>query len=197
MIGDFDEGYTRTGTSLLSRWSSALSFIPFFRNLKGVLENIPIIGGTLTAVLGYAGTIVETFGWLLNGQVGSALTAAAAGTVATTVNAFSDTVFWWANALTGMTTGQSLGNHARALTESMIGGVTGALGMKPEVLQSHTVGIGSIGGGAAPQQAGPGYWASRASQERGQNANEAYTRYMSGEGGVHLNELSSATAGRA
>jgi len=58
------------------------------------------------------------------------------------------------------------------------------------VLSSYPAGIGSVGAGAAPQ--GPGKFASAVSAERNQNADQAYARYMNGEGGVHVNELQSA-----
>jgi hypothetical protein len=205
LLGKSNDDYTRTGKSTLSQWSSKLSYLPFSSGVFGFLSKVPVIGpaisGSITAFLGYAGAIVESFSWLMRGQIGSALTAAAAGIAATTVNTLqtipgANVAFWWVNDLSGMVTGESLGTHARAGVE----GIIRTLGMEPEVLSSHTVGIGSIGGGAAPQQAapvgGPGYWANRASQERGVDANAAYAKYMSGEGGAHLNQLQSAS-GRA
>lgn len=191
LLGSTDDDYTKTGKSMLSRWSSRMSFIPGLRNFD--LKNIPIVGGTITAVMGYTGTLVETFQWLFRGQVGSAMTAATAGIVSTSVNAISDTLFWWINAASGVATGSSLGTHARAATEWAIGSVGGALGFKPQVLQAYQAGIGYIGeNNMASSQRGPGPFASQISAERGQNANEAYARYMSGAGGAYVNELQSA-----
>lgn len=196
LLGNVGDDYTRTGKGTLGRWSSTLSFIPGLRNLganklgTGFLQKIPVIGGSITAVLGYVDTIIEAGSWLFRGQFGSAATVLAAGTVGTTVNAISDSVFWWANAASGVTTGTSLGTHARAATEAVLGMATGALGVKPQVLSSYPAGIGAISNGVA--QSGPGKFASNVSAERGQNADQAYANYMNGEGGVHVNELQSA-----
>lgn len=194
LFGKIDDSYTSTGKNGLSGASSTLSFLPgFIRNFGrdgGFLSKIPFIGGSITAVLGYAGTIYEAGQWLFRGQIGSAATVLTTGVVATTVNAASDTVAWWANGISGVATGASIGTHARAGTEAVIGAVTGALGMKPQVLSSYPAGIGSIGNGAA--QAGPGKFASNVSAERNQNADQAYANYMRGDGGVHVNELQSA-----
>ena len=129
-------------------------------------------------------------GFVRRGKVGSALTVAAAGTVSTAVNSLEATPFWWVNAASGVTTGKSLGTHARAVTEGLIGSVTGAMGVKPQVLQSYPAGIGSISSGASVSQ--PGRFASQISAERGRNAQDDYSNYMNGEGGVHVNELGSA-----
>lgn len=192
LFGNIDDSYTSTGKGALTRWSNTISFIPFLRNFgkEGFLGKIPIIGGSITAVLGYIDTIIEAGQWLFRGKIGSAATVLAAGAVGTTVNAISDTTMWWVNAASGVTTGASIGTHARAATEAIIGMGTGALGVKPQVLSSYPAGIGSVGAGAAPQ--GPGKFASAVSAERNQNADQAYARYMNGEGGVHVNELQSA-----
>ena len=102
----------------------------------------------------------------------------------------SDSIFWGANVGSGLLTGRTLGTHARKLTESAIGGVTGVLGVKPQVLRSYPAGIGSIGANSAP--AAPGRFASQIANERGQNPQEAYSNYMRGDGGAYVNELQSA-----
>ncbi len=194
LLTDIDESYTKTGKGTLTRWSNALSYLPPFAggfSFFGLLKKIPLVGGSITAVLGYTDTLIESAQWLFRGKIGSAATALAAGTVGTTVNAFSDSFTWWGgNALSGALTGETLGTHARAGTEAIIGGITGALGMKPQVLRSYPAGIGSIASSMAPE--GPGKFAAGVSASRGEDANAAYARYMSGEGGVHVNELQSA-----
>lgn len=189
LLTDTPEDYTKTGNGGITRFANKLSFVPQILKFSS-LEKIPVIGGSLTAVLGYVDTIWESAQWLFRGQFGSAATALVAGAVGSTVNGLTGTVFWWANAASGVTTGATLGTHARAGTEAVIGAVTGALGMKPQVLQSYQAGIGSISAGVGT--AGPGKFASQVSASRGQNADEAYKRYMAGEGGVHVNELQSA-----
>lgn len=183
LLADIDDSYTKTGKGGLTRMANRLSFMPLVRN-------IPLFGTTITALLGYADTVIESARWLFRGKIGSAATVLAAGTVGSTVNAISDTVFWWGNAASGVSTGASIGTHARAATEALIGSVTGALGSKPQVLASYPAGIGSLRAGSAPQ--GPGKFAAGVSAQRGEDANAAYARYMSGDGRVHLNELQSA-----
>lgn len=190
LFADIDDSYTRTGKGTLARWSSKLSMIP-------------LVGGVFAFPLGAAATLIETAQWLFRGQFGSALTALLVGGASTAVNTFvgggsslggitnASKWTWWAgNALSGATTDATLGTHARAATEALIGSVTGALGSKPQVLRSFTAGIGSVSAGMAQQ--GPGKFAAGVSAQRGQNADEAYNRYMAGEGGVHVNELKSA-----
>lgn len=183
LFGNVSDDYTKTGKGTLTRWSNGLSWMPYIRN-------IPLLGTTITGVLGFVDTILEAGGWLLQGKIGSAATVAIAGTVGTAVNAIQATPFWWANAASGVATGETLGTHARALTESLIGGVSGALGSKPQVLRSYPAGVGSLNTGMAAN--GPGKFASTVSAQRGQNADEAYARFKAGEGGVHINELQSA-----
>ena len=175
LLGDFDDSYTSTGKGFLSRAATWLSFLPG-------------VGTAWSWAVGMVGTVLESGEWLLRGKVGSAVTALAAGTVGTAVNAFA-APFWWQVGSLG-TTSTSLGTHARALTESAIGGISGALGSKPQVLRSYPAGIGSISAGQ--MQSGPGKFASSVAAERGVNANELHARYMSGEGGAHVNELQSA-----
>lgn len=184
LLGNVGDDYTRTGKGTLGRWSRSLSFVPNFPIIEKVILK-PVM-----RLFGYVDTIIESAQWLFRGNIGSAATVLIAGTVSTTVNAISDSVFWWANAASGVTTGVSLGTHARAATEAVLGVATGALGVKPQVLRSYPAGIGAIGGGVT--QSGPGKFASNISAERGQNADQAYANYMNGEGGVHMNELQSA-----
>jgi hypothetical protein len=208
LIKDIDDSYTKTGKGGLTRWSNGLSFVPQWLlntvglGKDGLLSKIPVIGGSITAVLGYLDTAIEAGQWLLRGKFGSAATVAIAGAVATTVNAVPDMLkgtpyFWWANAASGLATGTSLGTHARAATEALIGGVTGAIGAKPQVLGEYPRVTGSSFGvvgsvGAGKMQSAPGKFASGVSAQRGENPDAAYARYMSGEGGVHVNELQSA-----
>jgi hypothetical protein len=179
--------YTRTGNGGLTRFANTLSYFPF-------VSKIPVFGTAITAFIGYVDTAFEAFGWLMKGKIFSAATVATAGLVSNTVNAF-DGITWGAlNIGSGLATGQTIGTHGRKLTESIIGGVTGALGMKPEVLKSYSAGIGYIGGNAMPS--GPGKFASQVAGERGRDANEMYAAYQRGEGGAHINELQSANVGR-
>lgn len=188
LLADIDDSYTKTGKGTLARWANRASLIPF-------------IGGAIAWPLGMVGTFIETAQFLFRGQFGSAVTALAAGTVGNFVNGLSGTVgaplgvaakgvMWWSNAASGMTTGATLGTHARAATEALIGGISGALGSKPQVLRSYPAGIGSVSAGQT--QTGPGKFAAGVSAQRGQNADEAYARYMAGDGGVHVNQLQSA-----
>lgn len=181
LFGDFGDDYTRTGKGFFTKLANGLSFIPG-------------IGGIATMAVGMVDTVLEAGRWLFQGKFGSAATVLAAGTVGNFVNSMSNIAiaapFWWGNVASGVTTSTTIGTHARAATEAVIGSISGALGSKPQVLSSYTAGIGSIS--ASMQQAGPGKFASQVSGQRGQNADEAYARYMSGEGGVHVNELQSA-----
>ncbi len=185
------DDYVRTGKGPLTRWANKLSFVPQFIKFE-TLAKIPIIGGTLTAVLGYADTILESAQWLFRGQFGSAATTLVAGAVGSTVNGLTGSVFWWANAASGVATGATLGTHARAATETAIGAVTGALGAKPLVLQSYTAGIGSIGGGQ--MQSGPGKFFTAAAHSKGEsNADAAYARMAAGNAD-HIAALEAARA---
>jgi hypothetical protein len=188
LLADIDDSYTKTGNGTLTRWANKASLIPF-------------VGGAIAWPLGMLGTVIESAQFLFRGQFGSAATALAAGTVGNAVNGLSGTfgsvfdiaakpLMWWGNAASGVATGATLGTHARAATEALIGGVSGALGSKPQVLRSYPAGIGSIRAAATPQ--GPGKFTAGVSASRGEDANAAYARYMSGEGGVHVNELQSA-----
>lgn len=174
-------GAGRTWGEWFSMWSNRLSFIPF-------------IGGTAALVMGAIGTGLETISQLFKGNIGSAITTAATGAVATTVNSLAGTsgVVWWANLASGLATGSALGTHARKGSEIIIGGVTGVIGMKPEVLSSHTAGIGSLDNAYAQNVRGPGYWASRRAGEMGRDPREMYNSYRSGAGAEHVSQLDAA-----
>jgi hypothetical protein len=184
LFGNVGDDYTKTGKGFFTKLANGLSYIPDIPFLTSWIK-----GGTQFA-LGMVDTVLEAGQWLFNGKIGSAATALVAGTVGNGVNALASGTFWWFNAGSGIASGETLGTHARALTENIIGGVTGALGSKPQVLSSYPAGIGSISNGVVAN--GPGKFAAGVSTQRGQNADEAYKRYMSGEGGVHVNELQSA-----
>ena len=192
LLTDIDDDYTRTGKGRLGRWSDRASMIP-------------IVGGFFALTFGAIDTMLETGQYLFRGQWGSALTALISGGVGTAVNTVVGSgvgiapvdalknvgIKWWVGNLgSKVMTDASLGTHARAATESVIGAVTGVLGIKPQVLKSYPAAIGSINTSMAPQ--GPGKFASGISAQRGEDANAAYQRYVSGEGGPHLNELQSA-----
>jgi hypothetical protein len=128
LFGNTDENYTRTGKGTLTRWANAASMVP-------------VVGGFLAMPLGMISTVIEAGEWLFRGKLGSAATVLAAGTVGNMVNSltegFSGLTWWMGNAGSGIATGATLGTHARALTETIIGGVSGALGSKPQVLSSY------------------------------------------------------------
>ena len=188
LLADIDDSYTRTGKGTLARWSSKLSMIP-------------VVGGWLALPLGAVGTVIESAQFLFRGQFGNALTALVAGGVSTTVNTvagFSDVlvknvpgVFWWGNAASGLATGATLGTHARAATEALIGFVSRPLGMEPTVLRSHTAGIVGYGRSAMPQ--GPGKFMSDAARSKGEDPDAAYARMQAGQAD-HLAALESARA---
>lgn len=174
--------YTRTGENFFSRWANKLSMIPG-------------AGAPLAMVFGSIGTVVDAAGWLFRGKIGSAATALAAGAASTVVNTgqalpggeLMRLGLTWGS---GITTGSSLGTHARAATEGAIGMLTGALGARPTVLRSYTAGVGSIGGG----NSGPGYYATRAAQERGQDPNAMWNNYRNGAGADHVSALEASRA---
>lgn len=174
--------YTRTGENFLTRWANKASFIP-------------LIGAPITLALGTLGTLVDTASWLLRGKFLSAATALAAGAASTAVNAGTalpggELIRWGLTVGSGVTTGSSLGTHARAATEGAIGMVTGALGVRPTVLRSYTAGVGSIGGA----NTGPGYYATRAATERGQDPNAMWNNYRNGAGADHVAALEASRA---
>jgi hypothetical protein len=190
LFADIDDSYTKTGKGTLTRWANRLTAIP-------------VVGGWLAFPLGMISTTVESLQYLFRGQFGSALTAFTAGTVSNTVNGLTSSfdlpgigktigwTWWLGNAASGIGTGATLGTHARALTETVIGGVTGALGVKPKVLSSYTAGMGSLPGAMAPQ--GPGRYFSEAARSRGEDPDAAYARLRSGNA-EHIAALEAARA---
>lgn len=150
LFGNVGDDYTKTGKGGLNNAANFLTYIPL---VGGITKKI--FGSTISSLLGYVDTIIETGKWLFQGKFGSAATVLTAGVVSNTINGVTGPIMWGANALSGATTGANIGTHARALTEGVIGSVTGALGVKPTVLASYPAAIGSIGGdmtsGRAPQ----------------------------------------------
>lgn len=182
LLGNFSDGYTRTGHGSLAGWAEKASFIPW-------------IGKPLVMVLGAIDTVIDGARWLLRGDFASAATVLISGGVNTAVDAVDAasafSPLWWLNAGSGLTTGRSLGSHARALTETAIGGIGGALGIKPKVLVSYPAGIGSIAG-ATP--AGPGRFMQQAARSRGEDPDAAYQRLMSNQSD-HVAALQAAQNG--
>lgn len=158
--------YTRTGQDR--------GVAGFFTSLGNKAAMIPFIGAAIAPVLNYIGGGIEGIGWLLRGKPLSAATAVAGGVVSGTVNGF-DSAFWFVQAGSGLATGRSAGTHARALTENVIGGVTGVLGIRPTVLSSHMAGVGSTG-----QSNRPGQWATAEANRRGVNAQALHNAYAQG-----------------
>lgn len=183
--------YTSTGDKngiggTLMRISNFFTYVP-----------LPIIAPALTSAFGILATAVDTLKWTFRLKLGSAATALASGTVNTSLNTLSATggiasPVYWANLASGVFTGNTIGTHGRALTETAIGALGRPLGIRPMVLSSHQAGIGAIGGASMP--AGPGYYATRAAQERGQDPNAMWANYRNGAGAQHVAELEAARA---
>lgn len=174
--------YNRTGNNWFTRASNASAYVP-----------IPILNSVLVNAFGWVGTALDTGKWLLRGKLSSAATALGAGTVGVATNTAVSaggalSPVYWANLGSGVATGKSIGTHLRKGSEVVIGGATGIVGLKPQVLQSYTAGIGSIAG---PQQAGPGRFVSQVAASRGEDANAAYARLQSGQPD-HIAALQSA-----
>lgn len=180
-------GAGRTWAEWFSMWSNRASLIP-----------IPGVNGLIAFTFGAIGTGLESLSQLFKGNFGSAITAAATGSVATAVNtmATSGVVTWVINAGSALTTGSTLATHARKLTEVTIGGVTGIFGMKPEILSSHVAGIGSLDSAYAQNLRGPGAFASREAMNRGRDPREMYNSYRNGAGAEHVAALENARAGQ-
>lgn len=168
-----NDGYTRTGNGVLQSLANKASLIPF-------------VGGFFAAGLGGLDTLIETAQWLFRGKFLSAATVLASGTVGNAINAVSGVfdsiplgglVWWGARVGTAGVSGRTIGTHGRAVTENLIGGITGALGVRPTVLSSHPAGIGSIGAGQQ-MQAPPGYWTNRVSQQAGRDPNQQWAEYV-------------------
>jgi hypothetical protein len=160
------EQYTQTGDGFLNRVSNFFSYVP-------------IVGGPIALVAGGASTLLDTAKWLFQGKIFSAATAFITGSVSTMVNSVGTLFFGVANIGSGLTTGETLGTHARKVTEMAIGGVTGLVGRKPTVLQSHYAGIGSVGRGLNTQ--GPGPWANYVSQRTGRDPNQQWAAYVNAQ----------------
>jgi len=169
LLGKFDETYTRTGNRFLTRMANRLSFIPG-------------VGAAASFFLGLTDTTFESIGWLFKGKLLSAATVATVGTAGHVLNGISALMpdWWAANAASGVTTSTTLGTHVRKGGEVLIGSITGALGMKPTVLKSYTVGIGGISQASMPS--GPGQFATAEAGRRGRDADEMYRHYANGEG---------------
>lgn len=186
------EEYVRTGNSAITRFANKLSVIPII--------------GYLSGPVAFAGVIWDSGKWLVRGKVGSAATEFVTGAVSAAINTMPFTealgkgimlskIAWWgANATTAGVSGHTMGTHGRKLTEQAIESLTGALGMKPTVLESYTVGVGSLSGAGAAfrQNQGPGYWATRQAQAQGQDPNARWQQYRNGEGREHIEALQAA-----
>jgi hypothetical protein len=164
LFGKVSEDYTRTGKGGLTSLANTLSFIPLVRSISW-FKHVPIVGGLLSAFVGYIDTAWEAARWAFQGKFASAATVLAAGAVSNTVNALPGPIWWGVNAISGVTTGASVGTHARAATETLIGSVTGALGMKPTVLNSYPAAIGGIA--SAPAMGGKDNFRDKIAAERG------------------------------
>jgi hypothetical protein len=181
------EQYTQTGNNFLQRWSEKASYIPY-------------VGVLLTVPLGVLGTLVESAQWLFRGKIFSAATALATGVVSTGLNsASSAAVFvapytWWINAASGLTTSESLGAHGRKATEWAIGGVTGALGMKPTVLRSYPAANVMLPGAYPQAQMNrPGQWVTNEAQRKGMDP-MAYSQSRRSANSEHVAALENARA---
>lgn len=186
------EEYVRTGNSGITRFANKLSVIPII--------------GYLSAPVALLGVIWDSGKWLVRGKIGSAATELVTGTVSAAINTmpftsalgegikFSKIAWWGANATTAGVSGHTMGTHGRKLAEQAIESLTGALGMKPTVLQSYTAGVGAIPGAGAAfmQNQGPGYWATRQAQAQGQDPNARWQQYRNGEGREHIEALQAA-----
>lgn len=161
-----NNGYTRTGHGFLQDWANRVSVLPF--------------GGFLAMPLGLLDTAIETVQWVFRGNIASAATVAISGTVGNLVNGISATgdaipLWWGARVGTAAVTGRTIGTHARALTENVIGGITQPLGVQPTILRSYVAGPGQIGSGFNPQR--PGRWAQSVSGQRGRNPEQDWRAY--------------------
>ena len=183
------EEYVRTGNSWLTGLANKLSLIP-----GG-------FGSAAAMVLGYTATVVEASRWLFRGKIGSAATELVAGFVGHTINAstpfasmdFGNILWWGGQVGTAAASGHTVGTNARKLTEDFIGSIAGALGAKPQVLQSYPAGIGTMpGAGSYYAQQGPGYWTTRAAQLQGVDPATRYAQYANGEGREHVTALQNA-----
>jgi hypothetical protein len=174
-------GAGRTWGEFFARWSTRFSFIP-------------LIGHMPSLVAGAIGTALEALGHVFKGQLGSALTAATTGAVATGVNvatAFSGYMYW-GNLASGLFTDKALSTYARKGAEGVVGSLSQVLGAKPQVLSNHVAGIGSLDNAYAQNLRGPGQWATRRAEELGRNPRDMYRSYTNGSGAEHVSQLEAA-----
>ena len=132
---------------------------------------VPLLGVPITLVAGGIDTLIESTGWLLRGKPISALTAYTSGTVSTMTNAASSAMLGVPNLLAAGT-GRTMGTHARGLTENVVGGAFGIVGLRPTVTSSHVAGMGSLASRS------PGQWATRVSQQAGRNPDQQWAEYI-------------------
>ena len=188
--------YVRTGNSWLTGLANKLSLLPF-------------IGSFIAAGVGSVAVIWDSAKWLIRGKPLSAATELATGMVGHGLNAVSlldpnnlvgtagKSLLWWTGAVgVAGVSGHTIGTHGRKLAEELIGGVTGALGIKPTVLKSYPAGIGAMQGAANyyAQMGAPGYWTTRAAQQQGLDPQMRYQQYASGAGREHVEALRNAQA---
>lgn len=184
--------YVKTGNSWLTRTANKLSLLP---------------GGLGSAAAASVGTLAvawDSAKWLFRGKIGSAATELVTGVVGHGINAINPLqsmdfggILWWGGAKVGTAaaTGSTLGTHGRKIAEDIVGGITGALGIKPKVLQSYPAGIGAMPGASSYYaEQGPGYWATRAAQQQGVDPRARYAQYAAGEGRDHVEALRNAAA---
>lgn len=178
--------YVKTGNSTLTGLANKASLIP-------------VLGAPLTVLLGSLATLWDSGKWLARGKVGSAATELVTGLVGHGLNAAgAGSIVWWGGQVaTAGISGHTVGTHGRALAETVIGGITGALGMKPQVLKAYPAGIGAMPGASSyyAQAEGPGYWTTRAAQQQGVDAQQRYAQYRNGEGREHVDALRNAAMG--
>ncbi|MBA4275130.1 MAG: hypothetical protein C0436_05705 [Alphaproteobacteria bacterium] len=172
--------YIKTGNSALTRFGNKLSVIP-------------LVGSFIATPFLTVGLLMDSGKWLMRGKIGSAATELATGTLSAGLNIATGPLWWLGKVASVGFTQHTVGTHGRAVAESVIGGVTGALGMKPQVLRSYAAGVGAIpGAGMYYQQQAPGYWATRAAQEQGQDPSQRWQQYRNGDGRDHVAALQDA-----
>lgn len=172
--------YIKTGNSALTRFGNKLSVIP-------------LVGSVVATPFLTVGLLMDSGKWLMRGKIGSAATELATGTLSAGLNIATGPLWWLGKVASVGFTQHTVGTHGRAVAESVIGGVTGALGMKPQVLRSYAAGVGAIpGAGMYYQQQAPGYWATRAAQEQGQDPSQRWQQYRNGDGRDHVAALQDA-----
>jgi hypothetical protein len=194
--------YTRTGNGFLTKIANAVSYIPIVGGFAawpiGMIDTVfesfgwLIRGKFASAATAFTAGLVSNsvnaftstswFGpsWLTSG-LGSAFSWLGSVPV---LGWFIGPVAgpWIANATSGLATGQTLGGHARVLTENLIGGATGMLGVRPVVLQSYTAGMGYMN-----DYSRPGMFAQSEMGRRGVSDMQAYhAQKLAGESGAYV-----------